>query len=45
VPWIDSTWDVFTRSFAFRLEQFLAAGAFGDFDRSVQVIALLWVVD
>ena len=41
VPWIDSTWDVIHTFIRVPAGAVLAAGAFGDFDRSVQVIALL----
>ncbi len=41
VPWIDSTWDVIHTFIRVPAGAVLAAGAFGDFDRGVQVIALL----
>ena len=41
VPWIDSTWDVIHTFIRVPAGAVLAAGAFGDFDRSIQVIALL----
>ena len=41
VPWIDSTWDVIHTFIRVPAGAVLAAGAFGNFDRSVQVIALL----
>ncbi len=41
VPWIDSTWDVIHTFIRVPAGAVLAAGAFGDFDRSVQLIALL----
>ena len=41
VPWIDSTWDVIHTFIRVPAGAVLAAAAFGDFDRSVQVIALL----
>ena len=41
VPWIDSTWDVIHTFIRVPAGAVLAASAFGDFDRSVQVIALL----
>src|SRR5678816_3724770 len=41
VPWIDTTWDVIHTFIRVPAGAVLAAGAFGDFDRSVQVIALL----
>src|SRR5919107_732570 len=41
VPWIDSTWDVIHTFIRIPAGAILAAGAFGDFDRSIQVIALL----
>lgn len=41
VPWIDSTWDVIHTFIRVPAGAVLAAGAFGDFDRGIQVIALL----
>ena len=41
VPWIDSTWDVIHTFIRVPAGAVLAAGAFGDFDRGVQVIAFL----
>jgi hypothetical protein len=41
VPWIDSTWDVVHTFIRVPAGAVLAAAAFGDFDRSIQVIALL----
>jgi hypothetical protein len=41
VPWIDSSWDVIHTFIRVPAGAVLAAGAFGDFDRSIQVIALL----
>jgi membrane protein insertase Oxa1/YidC/SpoIIIJ len=41
VPWVDSTWDVIHTFIRVPAGAVLAASAFGDFDRSVQVIALL----
>ena len=41
VPWIDSTWDVIHTFIRIPAGAVLAAAAFGDFDRSIQVIALL----
>jgi len=41
VPWIDTTWDVIHTFIRVPAGAVLAAGAFGDFDRSIQVIALL----
>src|SRR6185503_10858949 len=41
VPWIDSTWDVIHTFIRVPAGAVLAASAFGDFDRSIQVIALL----
>jgi len=41
VPWIDSTWDVIHTFIRVPAGAVLAASAFGDFDRSVQLIALL----
>lgn len=41
VPWVDSTWDVIHTFIRVPAGAVLAAGAFGDFDRSIQVIALL----
>ena len=41
VPWIDSTWDVIHTFIRIPAGAVLAAGAFGDFDRGIQVIALL----
>jgi hypothetical protein len=41
VPWIDSTWDIIHTFIRIPAGAALAAGAFGDFDRSVQVIAML----
>jgi hypothetical protein len=41
VPYIDSTWDVIHTFIRVPAGAVLAASAFGDFDRSVQVIALL----
>jgi len=41
VPWVDSTWDVIHTFIRIPAGAILAAAAFGDFDRSIQVIALL----
>ena len=41
VPWIDSTWDVIHTFIRVPAGAVLAAGAFGDFDRGIQMIALL----
>ena len=41
VPWVDSTWDVIHTFIRIPAGAVLAAAAFGDFDRSIQVIALL----
>jgi len=41
VPYVDSTWDVIHTFIRIPAGAILAAGAFGDFDRSIQVIALL----
>ncbi|HEV8188892.1 MAG TPA: DUF4126 domain-containing protein [Pyrinomonadaceae bacterium] len=41
VPYIDSTWDVIHTFIRVPAGAVLAASAFGDFDRSIQVIALL----
>ena len=41
VPWVDSTWDVIHTFIRVPAGAVLAAGAFGDFDRSIQVVALL----
>ena len=41
VPYIDSTWDVIHTFIRIPAGAVLAASAFGDFDRSIQVIALL----
>ncbi len=41
VPLIDSTWDVIHTFIRIPAGAILAASAFGDFDRSIQVIALL----
>src|ERR1044071_6216611 len=41
VPWIDSTWDVIHTFIRVPAGAVLAASAFGDFDRSIQLIALL----
>jgi Domain of unknown function (DUF4126) len=41
VPWIDSTWDVVHTFIRVPAGAVLAAAALGDFDRSIQVIALL----
>jgi len=41
VPWIDSTWDVIHTFIRIPAGAVLAAAAFGDFDRSIQMIALL----
>lgn len=41
VPIVDSTWDVIHTFIRVPAGAVLAAGAFGDFDRSIQVIALL----
>jgi hypothetical protein len=41
VPWVDSTWDVIHTFVRVPAGAVLAAAALGDFDRSVQVIALL----
>src|ERR1041384_1923056 len=41
VPYLDSTWDVIHTFIRVPAGAVLAASAFGDFDRSIQVIALL----
>lgn len=41
VPYVDSTWDVVHTFIRVPAGAILAASAFGDFDRSIQVIALL----
>ena len=41
IPILDSTWDVIHTFIRIPAGAVLAAGAFGDFDRSIQVIALL----
>ena len=41
VPYVDSTWDVVHTFIRVPAGAVLAASAFGDFDRSIQVIALL----
>ena len=41
IPLVDSTWDVIHTFIRVPAGAGLAAGAFGDFDRSIQVIALL----
>jgi hypothetical protein len=41
VPYLDSTWDVVHTFIRIPAGAVLAAAAFGDFDRSIQVIALL----
>ncbi len=41
IPIVDSTWDVIHTFVRVPAGAILAAGAFGDFDRSIQVIALL----
>lgn len=41
VPWIDSTWDVIHTFIRVPAGAVLAATAFGEFDRSIQLIALL----
>jgi hypothetical protein len=41
VPWIDSTWDVIHTFIRVPAGAVLAAASFGDFDKSVQVIAFL----
>ena len=41
VPYVDSTWDVIHTFIRIPAGAILAAGAFGNFDRSIQVIALL----
>lgn len=41
VPLVDSTWDVIHTFIRVPAGAVLAAGAFGDFDRSIQLIALL----
>jgi hypothetical protein len=41
IPIVDSTWDVIHTFIRIPAGAVLAAGAFGDFDRSIQVIALL----
>jgi hypothetical protein len=41
VPYVDSTWDVIHTFIRIPAGAVLAASAFGDFDRSVQLIALL----
>ena len=41
IPIVDSTWDVIHTFIRVPAGAILAAGAFGDFDRSIQVIALL----
>src|SRR5687768_3281404 len=41
IPYLDSTWDVIHTFIRIPAGAILAAGAFGDFDRSIQMIALL----
>jgi hypothetical protein len=41
VPWLDSTWDLIHTFIRVPAGAVLAAAAFGDFDKSIQVIALL----
>jgi hypothetical protein len=41
VPWIDSTWDLIHTFIRVPAGAILAAAAFGDFDRSIQAIAVL----
>src|SRR5215208_6818037 len=41
IPYLDSTWDVIHTFIRVPAGAVLAASAFGDFDRSIQVIALL----
>ena len=41
IPYLDSTWDVIHTFIRIPAGAILAATAFGDFDRSIQVIALL----
>ena len=41
VPWLDSTWDVVHTFIRVPAGAVLAAAAFGDFDRTIQVIAVL----
>lgn len=41
IPYLDSTWDVIHTFIRVPAGAILAAGAFGDFDRTVQMIALL----
>lgn len=41
IPWVDSTWDVVHTFIRVPAGAVLAAAAFGDFDRSIQFIALL----
>lgn len=41
VPWIDSTWDLIHTFIRVPAGAVLAAAAFGDFDRSIQLIAVL----
>jgi hypothetical protein len=41
IPWIDSTWDLIHTFIRVPAGAVLAAAAFGDFDKSVQVIAVL----
>lgn len=41
VPYVDSTWDVIHTFIRVPAGAILAASAFGDFDRTIQVIALL----
>lgn len=41
VPWLDSTWDLIHTFIRVPAGAVLAAAAFGDFDRSIQVIAVL----
>ena len=41
VPWLDSTWDIVHTFIRVPAGAVLAAAAFGDFDRTIQVIAVL----
>ena len=41
IPWLDSTWDLVHTFIRVPAGAVMAAAAFGDFDRTVQVIALL----
>lgn len=41
IPWVDSTWDIIHTFIRVPAGAVLAAASFGDFDRGIQVVALL----